>query len=173
MKFSAKLKVSANKSATSPSCETLAVIQTPQNMTNLISKFFQSALVLVGLQSCGGINTTTNFQNGQKNLVVFSDYGSNTDTVIENVGEDQIKDIMDKIDWNSYHMVYIERNVGEMIGVLGLLKDDGTTPPGLTSTWDEQGTMLVMKNDPKTVEDLTRILISYLKDDKELKNEYE
>lgn len=142
-------------------------------MIKQISRFFQSILILIGLQSCGEITTTKNFQNGQKNLVVFSDYGSKTDTIIENVNEQQIRTEMNKINWNKYHMVYIERNVGEMIGVLGLLKDDGITPPGLTSTWDENGKMLVMKKDPKTPEELTDILISYLNDDKDLKNKFE
>jgi hypothetical protein len=142
-------------------------------MIKKISRIFQSILILIGLQSCGEINTTKNFANGQKNLVVFSDYGSKTDTIIENVNEQQIRTEMNKINWNKYHMVYIERNVGEMIGVLGLLKDDGITPPGLTSTWDENGKMLVMKNDPKTPEELTDILIAYLNDDKDLKNKFE
>lgn len=110
------------------------IIQGTHNMTNLIAKFVHSVLVLVGLQSPGSINTTTNFQNGQKNLVVFSDYGNNTDVIIENINEEQINSIMNKIDWNNYHMVYLERNAGEMIGVLGLLTDDGTTLRGLTST---------------------------------------
>ncbi len=142
-------------------------------MIKQISRFFQSILILIGLQSCGDINTTKNFENGQKNLVVFSDYGSKTDTIIENVSEQQIKTIMNKTDWNNFHMVYIERNIGEMTGVEGLLKDDGITPPGLSSSWYEDGKMLVMKNDPKTVEELTNILILYLNDDKELKNKYE
>ncbi len=142
-------------------------------MIKQISRFFQSILILIGLQSCGEITTTKNFENGQKNLVVFSDYGSKTDTIIENVNEQQIKTAMNKIDWKNYHMVYIEKNIGEMIGVLGLTEDDGITPAGLTSTWDENGKMLVMKKEPKTIEELTNILISYLNDDTELKSKYE
>ncbi len=84
-------------------------------MIKQISRFFQSILILIGLQSCGEITTTKNFVNGQKNLVVFSDYGSKTDTIIENVNEQQIKTAMNKIDWKNYHMVYIEKNIGEMI----------------------------------------------------------
>ena len=45
-----------------------------QNMIKQISRLFQSVLILIGLQSCGEINTTKNFENGQKNLVVFSDH---------------------------------------------------------------------------------------------------
>jgi len=138
-------------------------------MTEPTLKYILLFSILIGLQSCGPVTTTSNFEKGQKNLVVFSDYGSKTDTIIENVSEEQIKTIMDKVDWNNYHMVYLERNVGEMVGVLGLMKDDGITPPGLTSTWDEDKKMLVVKNDPKTVEELTSILISYLNDSKDFK----
>ena len=114
-------------------------------MKNLLTYIVLLFIVAAG---CVSINETHNFDNGQMNLVAYSDYGSITEMIIE-------------------------KGEGEAVAVMGLLKDDGITPEGLSATWDENGEMLVLKDELKTVKEMESILLAYLHNDLNLKSQFE
>ena len=118
-------------------------------------------------------NVTHDFSNGQMNLVAYSNYGDKLEKTIYNASERDIEETINSLDWSNFNIVVLERAEWEYLTVSGLLEDDGTTPPGLASTWDEQKELYVTKEAPETLQDLIELMTRYLNRDASLKSLYE
>lgn len=118
------------------------------------------------------INKNSNTKNLADNrilkLVVSYNFGEDLITISENVTSEIIKNTMESIDWNKFHIVQLEDHLGNALNVSGSLVEDGIASGLMTS--DDQ---IVLKvNPPKTVKEMTEILIDFLKGEEIWRNKY-
>ena len=105
-------------------------------------------------------------QIGMK-LLVLSNYGESEKIITTNPKSEQITQLEDSLDWNQFHQVVLEQETGDFMEAGGSLED------GLSVLYQEKEQQYVIVNPPKTIEDLTAILILYLDNDNSFKTKYQ
>lgn len=104
-------------------------------------------------------------------LTVSYDYGEKTETISEKATVELIKSTMNSINWNKFHIVQLEDENGKnykALHVSGSLKDDG-----LTSGFVTDDDHILIDKQIKTVEQMTEILIDFLKGENIWRNKYQ
>lgn len=89
-------------------------------------------------------------------LTVLSNYGSREKVISENATADQISETMLLIDWKVFHQVILSKDNGDWLEVGGNLKSDG-----LSVTYEEYGKQYFIVKPPDSVDQMTKILLSY------------
>ena len=104
-------------------------------------------------------------------LTVSYDYGEITKTISEKATAEIIKSTMESTNWNEFHIVQLEDENGngyKALHVSGSLGDDGLASGFVT---DDDHISLVKPLE--TVEQMTEILLDYLKGEEIWRNKYE
>ena len=104
-------------------------------------------------------------------LVVTYNYGEKTKIISEKATEEIIKSTMKSINWNEFHIVQLEDENGggyKALDVGGSLGDDGLAS-GLMTDDDH----ILMVKPLKTVDQMTEILLDFLKGEDVWRNKYE
>ena len=104
-------------------------------------------------------------------LTISYDYGENTKTISKKVTAELIKSTMKSINWNEFHSVQLEYendNGYKALHVSGSLGDDGLAS-GLVTDDDH----ILMVKPIETVDQMTEILLDYLKGERVWRNKYE
>ncbi|WP_420552255.1 hypothetical protein [Tenacibaculum aiptasiae] len=104
-------------------------------------------------------------------LTFSYNYGEKTETISEKATVELIKSTMNSINWNKFHIVQLEDENGKnykALHVSGSLKDDG-----LTSGFVTDDNHILIDKQIKTVEQMTEILIDFLKGENIWRNKYE
>ncbi|MDW3196917.1 MAG: hypothetical protein R8G66_31360 [Cytophagales bacterium] len=100
-------------------------------------------------------------------LRVISNYGAYEMLVSDSVSLEQVRSKMVDLDWNSFHQVVLEQENGDWIEVGGNLLDDG-----LSAMYQEAGRQYEIRQTPKSVDQLTEILLSYLRGDNKFREDH-
>ena len=104
-------------------------------------------------------------------LTVSYDYGENMKTISEKATADIIKSTMKSINWNEFHIVQLEDendNGYKALHVSGSLGDDG-----LASGFVTENDHILMVKPIETVDEMTKILLDFLKSENVWRNKYE
>ncbi|MFD0992830.1 hypothetical protein [Tenacibaculum geojense] len=102
-------------------------------------------------------------------LTVSYDYGEVTKTISEKATAEIIKSTMESTNWNEFHIVQLEvKNGYKALHVSGSLGDDG-----LTSGFVTEDDHILLVEPLETVEQMTEILLDYLKGEEIWRNKYE
>ncbi|GAB5564117.1 MAG: hypothetical protein Wins2KO_11800 [Winogradskyella sp.] len=104
-------------------------------------------------------------------LSVISNYGENTKTISEKATAEIIKSTMKSTNWNEFHIVQLEDENGneyKALHVSGSLGDDELASGFVT---DDDHILLVKSLE--TVEQMTEILLDFLKGEEIWRNKYE
>lgn len=99
-------------------------------------------------------------------LRLISNFGAEEKIISDSTNVDQIKQIMDTLDWTKFHQVVLSKNDSNWLEVGGNLNE-----PGFSVLYEENGNQFVISKSPKSVSQMTEILISYLKGDGRFKKE--
>lgn len=104
-------------------------------------------------------------------LTVSYDFGENTKTISDKATVEIIKRTMKSINWNEFHIVQLEDENGDgykALHVSGSLSDDGLASGFVT---DDDHILLVKPIE--TAEEMTEILLDFLKGENVWRNKYE
>lgn len=91
-------------------------------------------------------------------LIVFHNFGQNGKIISENVTSKIIRNTMNSINWNEFHIVQLEDENDNALHVSGSLNEDG-----LASTFTKGDDHILMDKPIETVEQMTEILLHFLK----------
>jgi hypothetical protein len=111
-------------------------------------------------------NKTTKQNQIKKELMLLSNYGAEEKIISDSTTIKQIKNTMNKLDWNNFHQVILSTDNSNWIEVGGNLNEDG-----LSSMYEENGKQFIINEPPSSVEHMTKILISYFNGDGKYKKE--
>jgi hypothetical protein len=101
-------------------------------------------------------------------LYVSYGFEDNTVLISENVTPEIIKKTMNSIDWNSFHLVWLENNKdSNFVEVGGSLFEDG-----LSASFNTDDMNYLKEPYPISIEEMTEILITYLHGEKVLRSKY-
>ncbi|CAM3535582.1 hypothetical protein [Aequorivita lipolytica] len=114
------------------------------------------------------INSKMEENNRTLRLVVSYDFGENLKTISEKATPEIIKNTMESINWNEFHIVQLEDENENALHVSGSLYEDG-----LASGYVTENDHILIVNPPKSVKELTEILIEFLKGEEIWRNKYE
>ncbi len=112
-------------------------------------------------------NSENRQQNRVLKLVVLYDFAQTSKIISEKATEELIEKTMKSIDWEQFHAVYLEDKNGNMMDVSGSLHEDG-----LASSYVNDDIHLLKVNPPETVEEMTEILVDFLKGEGFWRNKY-
>ena len=101
-------------------------------------------------------------------LVVSYDFGENLKTISEKPTPAIIKSTMESINWNEFHIVQLEDENENALHVSGSLYEDG-----LASGYATEDDQILIVNPPKSVKEMTEILIDFLQGEEIWWNKYE
>ena len=104
-------------------------------------------------------------------LTVSYNYGETTKTISEKATSEIIKSTMESTNWNEFHIVQLEDENGngyKALHVSGSLGDDG-----LASGFATDDDHILLVKPLETVEQMTEILLDYLKGEEIWRNKYE
>ncbi|WP_197022148.1 hypothetical protein [Sediminibacter sp. Hel_I_10] len=104
-------------------------------------------------------------------LVVSYDYGENIKTISKKATSEIIKSTMESINWNTFHIVQLEDesdNNFKALEVSGSLVEDG-----MTSGYVTDDNHLLMQKSIETVDQMTEILLDFMKGEDVWRNKYE
>ena len=101
-------------------------------------------------------------------LVLISNYGDESQIIADMATKEIIHQIINSLDWNDFYLLNLEKNDNDYISVGGNLKDDG-----LSVFYQENNDQYVIKDAPGTITEMENILISYLNQDDNWKNNNE
>lgn len=101
-------------------------------------------------------------------LMVLSNYSAEEKIISDSTTVDQIKNTMKGLNWNEFHQAILSTDNGNWIEVGGNLNEDG-----LSVMYEENGQQFVINKPPSSVDQMTKILISYFNGDGQYKKENE
>ncbi|WP_425075951.1 hypothetical protein [Psychroserpens sp. S379A] len=101
-------------------------------------------------------------------LIVFHNFGQDVKIISENVTSGIIRNIMNSINWNEFHIVQLEDENNNALHVSGSLNEDG-----LASTFTKDDDHILMVKPIETVEQMIEILLDFLKGEDIWRNKYE
>lgn len=113
------------------------------------------------------LNTKYQQANRKLRLVVAYDFGQDLKTISERATVEIIKRTMKSIDWNKFHIVQLEDDFDNALHVSGSLIEDG-----LASGFTAEDNHILMVKPIKTVEQMTGILLDFLKGEEVWRNKY-
>ena len=116
-------------------------------------------------------NAETREEKRDLKLTVSYNYGETTKTISEKATAEIIKNTMTSTNWNEFHIVQLEDENGDKykaLHVSGSLNNDGLASGFVT---DDDHILLVKQL--KTVEQMTEILLDFLKGEEIWRNKYE
>ncbi|PZW36905.1 hypothetical protein LX95_02930 [Mesonia algae] len=116
-------------------------------------------------------NSETRQEKRDLKLTVSYNYGETTKTISEKATAEIIKSTMTSTNWNEFHIVQLEDENGDeykALHVSGSLNDDGLASGFVT---DDDHILLVKQI--KTVDQMTEILLAFLKGEDVWRNKYE
>ena len=116
-------------------------------------------------------NAETRQEKRDLKLTVSYNYGETTKTVSEKATVEIVKSTMKSTNWNEFHIVQLEDENGDgykALHVSGSLGDDGLASGFVT---DDDHILLVKPL--KTVDQMTEILLDFLKGEEIWQNKYE
>lgn len=105
--------------------------------------------------------------NRKLKLIVVYDFGETSKLISEKPTSGIIISTMKSIDWEKFHVVYLEDENGNMMDVSGSLFEDG-----LASGFVNDNVHLLKVNPINSVEEMTGILIDFLKGEDFWKNKH-
>ncbi|WP_197276022.1 hypothetical protein [Mangrovimonas sp. TPBH4] len=115
--------------------------------------------------------TLENVENYAENrilrLVVFHNFGKHEKIISEKATSEIIRNTMNSINWNKFHIVQLEDENHNALHVSGSLSDDG-----LASTFTKGDNLILMVKPIETVEQMVEILINFLKGEEIWRNKY-
>lgn len=114
-------------------------------------------------------NDSSSMEGCKNRLRVISDYGQAERIVTEEPTEEDIRSLMNSLDWNEFHQVVIDRGNGDWMEVGGSL-DPGI---GLSAMFSEGNRQSVIVEPLKDVGDMNSILLMYLASDGDWKRKWE
>ena len=100
-------------------------------------------------------------------LWALSNYGETEQLISNRANEALIKSSINSLNWKEFHQVILEKSSGDFIEVGGSLGEDG-----LSAIYQKDEEQFVIISKPKSVEELTSILVLYFKDHEELIQKY-
>ena len=115
-----------------------------------MNKFFFITLLLI---ACKSVTSVPN-PNHMK-LWVLHDYGEREETITKTASLKDIENLMQKLNWNQFHQVILEKSNGDLMEVGGSFED------GLAVVYQENDETYVITNPPTTVEEMTYFLRLY------------
>ncbi|RKZ55047.1 MAG: hypothetical protein DRI69_06930 [Bacteroidetes bacterium] len=113
-------------------------------------------------------NITNNKIQAKMELMVLSNYSAEEKIISDSTTVDQIKNTMKGLNWNEFHQAILSTDNGNWIEVGGNLNEDG-----LSVMYEENGQQFVINKPPSSVDQMTKILISYFNGDGQYKKENE
>ena len=116
-------------------------------------------------------NSETRKEQRDLKLTVSYNYGEDTKTISEKATSEIVKNTMRSIDWNEFHIVQLEdenSNGYKALHVSGSLGDDG-----LASGFVTDDNHILLAKPLKTVDQMTEILLNFLKGEEIWRNKYE
>jgi len=109
----------------------------------------------------------TNKNESQMKLWTLSNYGQIENRISNSATLNDIEQIMEKLDWNNFHQVILEKPNGDLMEVGGSLNEDG-----LCVMYIEEGKEFIISVPPTTVSEMTNFLKLYLEQDLTYKTKY-
>ena len=108
--------------------------------------------------------------NSKRNLtlLVSHDFGQVEKTISRKVKSKIIRNIMDSINWNEFHIVQLRDENNKTLHVSGSLNKDG-----LASGFITKNEHLLLEKSIETVDEMTEILIDFEKGENIWRNKYE
>ncbi len=100
-------------------------------------------------------------------LTVSSNYGETLKTISEKATAEIIKSTMNSIHWDTFHIVQLEDENDYALHVCGSLSEDG-----LASAFTKGDEHVLMVKPIETVEQMTAILLDFLKGEDYWRNKY-
>ena len=123
------------------------------------------SLVLI---SCSGVVESAKTTNKETmKLMVLSNYGAEETVISDSTSADQIKKTIEGLDWSDFHQVVLIRDNSNWIEVGGDLSDSG-----LSAIYEENGEQFVTRVPPNSVDQMTKILVSYFNGDGKYLKQY-
>jgi hypothetical protein len=116
----------------------------------------------------GQIKNDNKLVNRSLKLTVDYDFGQTSKIISEKVTSEIIINTMQSIEWNEFHIVQLLDDNGNALHVSGSLADDG-----LSSGFVTEDDHILKVNPPETVEEMTIILLDFLKGEDFWQNKYE
>ena len=101
-------------------------------------------------------------------LVVFHNFGQDERIISEKATSKIIRNTMNSINWNEFHIVQLEDENDNALHVSGSLNEDG-----LASTFTKDDNHILMVKPIETVEQMIEILLDFLKGEDIWRNKYE
>lgn len=114
------------------------------------------------------LNTDKQQTNRHLRLVVAYDFGRELKTISEKATAEIIKSTMKTINWNEFHIVQLEDENNNALHVSGSLGGDG-----LASGFVTEDDHILMEKPIVTVDQMTEILLDFLKGENVWRNKYE
>lgn len=96
-------------------------------------------------------------------LKLIRGWNSQEETISNDPDEYLIKKIMLSLNWENFNSVSLENNEMNLINVSGNIASEG-----LALIYQKEGELYVSKNSPQSINELSNVLISYLKGNKTL-----
>lgn len=124
----------------------------------------QLLIICILISSC--TNKTTKSVSEMK-LWTLSNYGQIENTISNSTTLNDIEQTMDKLDWNNFHQVILEKANGDLMEVGGSLIEDG-----LSVMFIEEGKEFIISTPPTTVNEMTNFLKLYFKGDTTYKTKH-
>lgn len=113
-------------------------------------------------------NAKNQTENRNLKLVVFHNFGQDAKIIAEKATNEIIRNTMNSVNWNEFHIVQLEDEHDNSLHVSGSLRDDDDLASGFTKEDDH----ILLVKPIKTVEQMTEILLDFLKGEDFWKNKY-
>jgi len=138
-------------------------------------KYFQNSDKKRNIKTNESVENRTenlNLEKQQTNrnlrLAVAHDLGQDLKTITKKVTPEIIRSTMNSINWNEFHIVQLEEENDNALHVSGSLSDDG-----LASGFVTENDHIVLVKPIETVDQMTEILLNFVKGENIWRNNYE
>ncbi|WP_174435327.1 hypothetical protein [Psychroserpens mesophilus] len=112
-------------------------------------------------------STKNQKENRNLRLTVFRNFGQDEKIISEKTTSEIIKNTMNSINWNEFHIVELKDENDNALHISGSLNEDG-----LASTFTKDDEHILMIKPIETVEQMTEILLDFLKGEDIWQNKY-
>jgi hypothetical protein len=123
-------------------------------------------ILTVGILSLMNIEAQSTNAN-RMSLTVLADYGGRETVIADSATAEEIRSTMAAIDWQQFHQVILVQVNKDWLEVGGSTGDNG-----FSVVYEETGKQYIIVEPPKSVNELTEILLNYLDSDNNFKKRY-
>ena len=99
--------------------------------------------------------------------MIIHGYGDSEEIVSDSTTIEHINQVMARLDWNKFYNVQLTIDDDNWLAVGGSLGEDG-----LAIIYSEKGEQFVAVDPPKTIDQMTKVLESYLKGDGQFEKDW-